>query len=41
VAAFRKRKLAMVSDPELLYQNDELDAPISIGGNLLHTIHMK
>ncbi|XP_011008009.1 PREDICTED: protein NRT1/ PTR FAMILY 3.1 [Populus euphratica] len=41
VAAFRKRKLAMVSDPELLYQNDELDAPISIGGKLLHTMHMK
>lgn len=41
VAAFRKRKLAMVSDPALLYQNDELDAPISIGGKLLHTIHMK
>uniref|UniRef100_A0A6N2MY35 Major facilitator superfamily (MFS) profile domain-containing protein n=1 Tax=Salix viminalis TaxID=40686 RepID=A0A6N2MY35_SALVM len=38
---YRKRKLAMVSDPKLLYQNDELDAPISIGGKLLHTIHMK
>ncbi|KAF2311124.1 hypothetical protein GH714_019627 [Hevea brasiliensis] len=41
VAAFRKRKLSMVSDPKLLYQNKELDAPISIGGRLLHTKHMK
>ncbi|KAF2317767.1 hypothetical protein GH714_041072 [Hevea brasiliensis] len=41
VAAFRKRKLSMVSDPKLLYQNEELDAPISIGGRLLHTKHMK
>ncbi|XP_021593005.1 protein NRT1/ PTR FAMILY 3.1 isoform X2 [Manihot esculenta] len=41
VAAFRKRKLPMVSDPMLLYQNEELDAPISIGGKLLHTKHMK
>lgn len=41
VAAFRKRKLRMVSDPKLLYQNHDLDAPISIGGRLLHTKHMK
>eukprot|EP00257_Ricinus_communis_P009896 XP_002529118.3 protein NRT1/ PTR FAMILY 3.1 [Ricinus communis] len=41
VAAFKKRKLSVVSDPKLLYQNDELDAPISIGGNLVHTKHMK
>lgn len=41
VAAFKKRKLPMVSDPKLLYQNDELDAPISAGGKLLHTKHMK
>ncbi|KDP29397.1 hypothetical protein JCGZ_18318 [Jatropha curcas] len=37
VAAFKKRKLSMVSDPKLLYRNHELDAPISIGGRLLHT----
>lgn len=41
VAAFRKRKLSMVSDPKLLYENEELDAPISIGGRLLHTKQMK
>ncbi|XP_040995966.1 protein NRT1/ PTR FAMILY 3.1 [Juglans microcarpa x Juglans regia] len=41
VAAYRKRKLPMVSDPKLLYQNDELDASISLGGKLLHTKHMK
>lgn len=41
VAAYKKRKLPMVSDPILLYQNDELDAPISISGKLLHTKHMK
>ncbi|KAH7516546.1 hypothetical protein FEM48_Zijuj10G0146500 [Ziziphus jujuba var. spinosa] len=29
VAAYKKRKLNMVSDPSLLYQNDELDDPIS------------
>ncbi|KAL6295038.1 hypothetical protein ACE6H2_003180 [Prunus campanulata] len=41
VAAYKKRKLPMVSDHRLLYQNDELDAPISLGGKLLHTKHMK
>ncbi|KAL5759172.1 hypothetical protein ACOSP7_017696 [Xanthoceras sorbifolium] len=41
VAAFKKRKLAMVSDPKLLYQNEELDASISLGGKLLHTKHMQ
>ncbi|KAH0897346.1 hypothetical protein HID58_046914 [Brassica napus] len=40
VSAFRKRKLRMVSDPTLLYTNDEIDAPISLGGNLTHTKHM-
>ncbi|CAH2066189.1 unnamed protein product [Thlaspi arvense] len=40
VAAFRKRKLRMVSDPTLLYFNDEIDAPISLGGKLTHTKHM-
>ena len=41
VAACRKRKLPCVSNPTLLYQNDELDASISIGGKLLHTEQMK
>ncbi|KAF8389779.1 hypothetical protein HHK36_024298 [Tetracentron sinense] len=37
VAAFRKRKLSKVSDPTLLYQNEELDASISTTGKLLHS----
>ncbi|KAL9420386.1 hypothetical protein AB3S75_038042 [Citrus x aurantiifolia] len=41
VAAFRKRKLDMVSDPNVLYQNEELDASICLDGKLLHTKHMK
>lgn len=41
VAAFRKRNLSMVSDPRLLYENGELDAPISANGMLLHTTQMK
>ncbi|KAG2312841.1 hypothetical protein Bca4012_027411 [Brassica carinata] len=40
VSAFRKRKLRMVSDPTLLYTNDEIDASISLGGKLTHTKHM-
>ncbi|XVE91414.1 hypothetical protein REPUB_Repub01dG0007500 [Reevesia pubescens] len=40
VAAFKKRRLAMVSDPKLLYQNEELDASISVGGKLVHTKQM-
>ncbi|XP_010511860.1 PREDICTED: protein NRT1/ PTR FAMILY 3.1 [Camelina sativa] len=40
VSAFRKRKLRMVSDPSLLYSNDEIDAPISLDGKLTHTKHM-
>ncbi|XVE53311.1 hypothetical protein DITRI_Ditri02bG0193900 [Diplodiscus trichospermus] len=40
VAAFKKRKLPMVSDPKLLYQNEELDASISVGGKLVHTDQM-
>ncbi|KAM1638683.1 hypothetical protein PS1_008675 [Malus domestica] len=40
VAAYKKRKLSMVSDPRMLYQNDELDRSISIGGKLLHTKHL-
>ncbi|KAL3510808.1 hypothetical protein ACH5RR_030209 [Cinchona calisaya] len=41
VAAYRKRNLAMVSDPQLLYENEEIDAGISLGGRLMHTQHMK
>ncbi|CAH2042922.1 unnamed protein product [Thlaspi arvense] len=41
VAAFRKRHLAQVSDPKLLYENEGLDAPISIAGKLLHTKNLK
>ncbi|GFS44354.1 major facilitator superfamily protein [Actinidia rufa] len=41
VAAFRKRDLHMISDPKLLYENEELDASISVAGKLLHTQHMK
>lgn len=41
VAAYKKRKLAMVSDPKMLYENDNLDAPISVGGKLVHTKNMK
>jgi peptide/histidine transporter 3/4 len=41
VAACKKRNLPMVSDPKLLYQNDELDASISVDGKLLHTKQMK
>lgn len=41
VAAYKKRKLSMVSDSNLLYQNDELDADISLCGKLLHKKHMK
>ncbi|XP_022733859.1 protein NRT1/ PTR FAMILY 3.1-like [Durio zibethinus] len=40
VAAFRKRKLPMVSDSKLLYRNKELDASISLGGRLVHTKQM-
>ncbi|XP_022776961.1 protein NRT1/ PTR FAMILY 3.1-like isoform X2 [Durio zibethinus] len=40
VAAFKKRKLAMVSDPKLLYRNEELDTSISLGGRLVHTKQM-
>ncbi|KAK9106892.1 hypothetical protein Syun_022903 [Stephania yunnanensis] len=37
VAAFRKRKLPVVADPKLLYENDEIDASISETGKLLHS----
>ncbi|XP_021723831.1 protein NRT1/ PTR FAMILY 3.1-like [Chenopodium quinoa] len=41
VAAYKKRKLPMVNDPRLLYENEGLDAPISFAGKLIHTKHMK
>lgn len=41
VAAYRKRKLPKVSDPGLLYENEELDADISLGGRLIHTENLK
>ncbi|KAG2627504.1 hypothetical protein PVAP13_3KG127241 [Panicum virgatum] len=37
VAAFRKRNVAVPSDPGHLYQDKELDAGISTAGRLLHT----
>ncbi|KAG6398941.1 hypothetical protein SASPL_140413 [Salvia splendens] len=40
VAAFRKRHVP-VSEGTMLYENRELDVPISIGGKLLHTQSMK
>lgn len=40
-AAFRKRKVGRVSDPRLLYENEALDAKISVGGKLVHTENMK
>ncbi|KAF3973362.1 hypothetical protein ACB098_08G013700 [Castanea mollissima] len=41
VAAYKKRKLPIIGDPKLLYQNDEFDALISLAGKLVHTEHMK
>ncbi|CAJ2648391.1 unnamed protein product [Trifolium pratense] len=41
VAAFRKRKIPEVSNFEMLYQNDELDASITLGGRLLHSDQFK
>ncbi|CAI9779091.1 unnamed protein product [Fraxinus pennsylvanica] len=41
VAACRKRKVTMVSDPKFLYENEDLDAAISLGGKLIHTKNMK
>nr|KJB30344.1 hypothetical protein B456_005G138600 [Gossypium raimondii] len=40
VGALRKRYLTMVSDPNLLYQNEELDASIFIDGRLVHSKQM-
>lgn len=36
-AAVRKRKLPKLSDPSSLHENDEMDAPISLSGKLVHT----
>ncbi|KZV19497.1 hypothetical protein F511_06359 [Dorcoceras hygrometricum] len=41
VAAYRKRKAAMVSDFGLLYENEEIDSAISVGGKLAHTKNME
>lgn len=41
VAAFRKRKIPKVPNSTLLYQNDELDASITLGGKLLHSDQLK
>lgn len=37
VAAIKKRNQALPQDPKLLYQNSELDSPISLEGRLLHS----
>lgn len=37
VAAVKKRKMVLPRDPKLLYQNDHLDALISLQGTLLHS----
>ena len=37
LAAFKKRKVLMVSDPNMLYENAELDASISTDEILCHT----
>ncbi|XP_038706040.1 protein NRT1/ PTR FAMILY 3.1-like [Tripterygium wilfordii] len=39
VSAFKKRNLS-ISDPKVLYQNDELDASICIDGKLIHSEEM-
>ncbi|GLT76634.1 hypothetical protein SLA2020_482840 [Shorea laevis] len=41
IAAFKKRKASMVSDPRLLYVNEELDASISADGSLHHTKQLR
>ncbi|MED6192194.1 hypothetical protein PIB30_007722 [Stylosanthes scabra] len=41
VAAVRKRKEDLPNDANLLYQNKELDAPISLQGRLQHTDQYK
>ncbi|MED6207985.1 hypothetical protein PIB30_040759 [Stylosanthes scabra] len=41
VAAIKKRKQPLPTDPKLLYQNKDLDAPISTEGTLLHSDQFK
>ncbi|XVF29262.1 hypothetical protein REPUB_Repub15cG0105900 [Reevesia pubescens] len=41
VAAVKKRKEIVPEDPNLLYQNKELDAAISVHGRLVHTNQYK
>lgn len=41
VSAFRKRKLPNEYNSKMLYQNDEVDAPISLGGKLIHSEQFK
>lgn len=41
VAAYRKRKVPIVSDARLLYENEELDASIASAGKLNHTKQMR
>ncbi|XP_047972667.1 protein NRT1/ PTR FAMILY 3.1-like [Salvia hispanica] len=41
VAAYRKRKVSFSSDTRALYENETLDAAISVGGKLVHTKNMK
>lgn len=41
VAAYRKRKIPMVSDSRFLYENEELDASISATGKLVHTKQLR
>ncbi|MQL86756.1 hypothetical protein Taro_019291 [Colocasia esculenta] len=40
VAALRKRRLPAPSDPSQLYDNEKLDASISLDGKLVHTDHL-
>ncbi|XP_074295698.1 protein NRT1/ PTR FAMILY 3.1 [Silene latifolia] len=41
IAAYKKKKMIMVNDPKLLYENEELDASISLYGKLIHTNQLK
>ncbi|KAL3830958.1 hypothetical protein ACJIZ3_019760 [Penstemon smallii] len=42
VAAYRKRNVVVdCDDPKLLYENEDMDAAISLGGRLVHTNNMK
>ncbi|KAL9166476.1 hypothetical protein ABFS82_05G031900 [Erythranthe guttata] len=41
VAAYRKRKVAVVSDWTTLYENEDLDCAIALGGELVHTESMR